>query len=388
VRQALDHGITDDPELTADLLPAAARSGVANSAVETGELDALSIFDQDQEFTTRIPAASVGAAPSILEPQNLAHNQPPRQTPPPVVAAEPRTYRAPRRSRRGLFLLIGVLAIALLVGIGAWQLGRYTTTPSVISFSQSAAKAKITGAGLKFKIGTPAYSEKYTKGAVMDTNPAPGDRVAKGGTVTVIMSLGPERHAVPVVRDKTLDEVQQLLQDASLSVGEIKQMYSESVPAGRVVTTDPVVGTLLRRDTAVDILVSRGPKPVTITDWTGKKLVDAKKALETAGFQVTVDQQFDDKIPKGTVISQSPNAGQGVQGDMITLVVSKGPELFAIPHVRGMRTNDARRTLEDAGFKVQVVRSDLYVGANYVVTVSPSEGTMVPKGTTVTITVF
>jgi serine/threonine-protein kinase len=277
---------------------------------------------------------------------------------------------------------------ALLVGIGAWQLGRYTTTPSVISLSQSAAKAKITKAGLKFKLGKAQYSEKYTKGAVMDTDPAPGDRVSKGGTVTVILSLGPERHAVPVVRGKSLEEVQQLIQDASLTVGDITQIYSGGVAEGLVVTTDPRAGTLLRPDSAIDIMVSKGPEPIAITDWTGKSAKQAQKHLTDDGFKVTLDEQFDDTVAKGKVISQTPNSGNGVKGDEITLVVSKGPELFAIPKVRGLRTNDAKRKLEDAGFKVEVVRSDLYVGANYVVKVSPGEGTKVPKGTTVTITVF
>jgi len=400
VRQALDHGVVDDPELVADLLPSGVgtpgRPGADDTGEVTGELvgvaifDPDEVFDQDRELTTPIPKSPPASEESrpVRPPQNLAHNQPPRPVPPPVVAAEPRTYTGPRRSRRGLFLLIGVLVTALLVGIGAWQLGRYTTTPSVISLSESAAKAKITKAGLEFKVGEPEYSEKYTKGAVMDTDPAPGDRVAKGGTVTVTLSLGPERHAVPTVRGKSLDEVQQLLADEHLSVGQIKQMYSEGVAEGLVVSTDPKAGTLLRRDSAVDVLVSKGPKPIAITDWTGKSAKQAEKALTDQGFQVTLDEQFDDTVAKGKVISQSPSSGNGVRGDEIVLVVSKGPELFAIPKVRGLRTNDARRKLEDAGFKVEVNRSDLYVGANYVVKVSPGEGTKVPKGTTVTLTVF
>jgi len=398
VRQALDHGVTDDPELTADLLPTAARSNLGadlGSDVEatgevtgevTGEIvapaDFDAVYDQNLEYTTPIPQVPTATA------ERSAVQPPQRPVPPPVVAEEPRRYSPPRRSRRGLFLLIGVLVVALLAGVGAWQLGRYTTTPSVISLSQAAAKEKITKAGLEFKLGKAQYSERYTKGAVMDTDPAPGDRVSKGGTVTVILSLGPERHAVPVTRNKTLDEVRQLLEDEKLAVGEIKQMYSESVAAGRVVTTDPVVGTLLKRDTAVDILVSRGPKPIKITDWTGKSAKKAKDSLTEQGFEVTVDEQFDDDIKKGTVISQSPNSGTGIKGDTVTLVVSKGPELFAIPKVRGLRTNEARRKLQDAGFEVKVNRSVLYVGSNIVVTVSPDEGTMVPKGTIVTITVF
>ncbi|MFL6171632.1 MAG: Stk1 family PASTA domain-containing Ser/Thr kinase, partial [Marmoricola sp.] len=246
VRQALDHGVVDDPELVADLMPGQVRAPARPSAEDTGEVtgeldDGLSIFgaedvfDQDRELTTKIPPASAATAVPPRPPQNLAHNQPPRPVPPPVVVEEPRRSQPPRRSRRGLFLLIGVLVTALLVGIGAWQLGRYTTTPSVISLDQAAAKAKIVKAGLKFELGKAEYSEKYTKGSVMDSDPAPGDKVSKGGTVTVILSLGPERHAVPMVRGKSLEDVQQMIADADLSLGDITQAYSDLVPAGRVV---------------------------------------------------------------------------------------------------------------------------------------------------------
>ena len=116
--------------------------------------------------------------------------------------------------------------------------------------------------------------------------------------------------------------------------------------------------------------------------------LDALRYLvEDEGFEVTTEEEFSDTVPKGRVISQSPNSGTGFRGDLITLVVSKGPELITIPQVKGHTTGAAKAELEALGFKVKVKKSFLYVGAGYVVGVSPGEGAAVPKGSTVELSV-
>jgi serine/threonine-protein kinase len=384
VRQALDHGVADDPELTADLLPAAGHSdGVAElDSVPTGEL--FIPRDPDFEVTTRV------AVPPMV-PTGRTAATPPRvpASPPPVVGGPDRPRPAPRRDRRGPVLLIGVLLVALLVGLGGWYFGvaRYTHTPAVINMTAAAAKAKVQKAGLTFKEGEPAYSETVAKGSVVRTDPGAGDRVRKGGTVTATISLGPERHAVPDVRGKSLDDAQAMLDSASLAFGRAVPRYSEKVAKGAVITTDPEPGTQLRRDTAVNLVVSRGPKPIDILDWTGKNGDRAVAALTKAGFKVDRTDQFSDAVPLGKVVSQSPSSGTGFKGDAIKLVVSKGPPLIEVPGVRGEKANDAKKELEDLGFVVQVVHNPLYFGGNYVVGTDPGEGTMLPRGSTVTLSV-
>jgi serine/threonine-protein kinase len=286
-------------------------------------------------------------------------------------------------------LLASVLAVAVLVGLGGWYLGvaRYTDTPAVINLSAAAAKAKVEKAGLTFKAGKQAYSETVAKGSVISTDPAAGARIRKDGTVTAVISLGPERHAVPDVRGKTLDEAQAALAAASLSFGQAIEKYSEKVPEGQVITTDPKPDTPLRRDTAVNVVVSKGPQPIKIPDWTGRNGDKAVKALSGLGFQVSRDDQYSDTVRAGRVISQSPSSGTGFRNDTIRLVVSKGPALVAVPHVNGMKVDDATKALEDLGFKVDVVQNPLYVGADYVVGSDPSEGSMAPRGSTVTLSI-
>ena len=394
VRHALDHGIADDPELTADLLPAPAKAELPLDTVSTGELfiprdpprqaqRAADVRDPDVEMTTRVGAPVVPATRTAAAPPRLPIS------PPPVVPEPDRPRPAPRRSRRGPVLLVALLVAALLVGLGGWYLGvaRYTHTPAVINLAEAAAKAKVRAAGLTFRTGKPTYSETVAKGSVISTDPGAGARIAKDGTVTAVISLGPERHAVPDVRGKSLDEAQALLAQASLAFGRAIERYSDKVPKDTVINTDPAPSTPLRRNAAVNVIVSKGQKPIEISDWTGRNGDKAVAALGGLGFEVARDDQFSDTVPEGRVISQSPSSGTGFKGDTISLVVSKGPALVQVPSLNGHKLDDARQQLEDLGFKVEVSHNPFYVGANYVVGSNPSAGSMAPRGSTVTLSI-
>ncbi|MET0999090.1 MAG: PASTA domain-containing protein, partial [Marmoricola sp.] len=270
-----------------------------------------------------------------------------------------------------------------------WYLGvaRYTSTPGVINLSEAAARAKLDDAGLSMKISKESYSETVAKGSVISTDPGPGDRVRKDGTVGAVVSLGPERHKVPDVRNKTLDEAQQALDEAKLEFGEAEERFDEKVPTGRVIGTDPAPATPLRRSTAVDVIVSKGPKPIRIPDYTGRPAAAVEKALEKLGFKVKSTEVNSDTVPSGRVVTQSPNTGTGQKGDVISLVVSKGPVMVTVPNVTGMGLEAATDRLESAGFAVTVRRASLYVGVQYVVATDPGGGSSAPKGSTVVVSI-
>jgi serine/threonine-protein kinase len=143
---------------------------------------------------------------------------------------------------------------------------------------------------------------------------------------------------------------------------------------------------MLKPGTTVDIELSKGPKPIKVTDWTGKDADEAEKALTKAGLTVERTESFSDDVPEGTVISQSPSSGTSFRGDDVELEVSKGPELVEVPRVRGMGESAAIKRLQEAGFEVEVERHQNYVGLHFVLTQSPGGGSA-PKGSTVTITI-
>jgi beta-lactam-binding protein with PASTA domain len=246
---------------------------------------------------------------------------------------------------------------------------------------------KLDHSGLDLKVKDQAYSETVRKGLVLSTDPNPGDRVRKNGTVGAVISLGPERHKVPDVRNKSLDDAQQALDESKLAYGDEVERYDEKIAKGRVISTDPIAGTSLQRNAAVDVVVSKGPRPIKIPDFTGKPADPAEQALKRRGFKVDTTQVNDDTVPKGRVVSQSPDSGTGQKDDVISLVVSKGPVMVEVPNVVGMGLDAAKEHLEAAGFVVAVRHSAMYIGVQYVVATDPSRGTSAPKGSTVTVSI-
>ena len=264
VRHALDHGVVDDQDLLDDLTPTTPVGGVRTP---TGELPAQIIDPQDVVS----PVARNG---DVYDQERDALVLPPGP-PPPTRTGPPAARRPqppPRRSRRGPVLLTLVVVLAVLAALGGWYFGiaRFTATPGVMNLTEAAARVKLEKAGLSLEVKDRAWSETVPKGRIVSTDPAPGDRVAKEGTVGAVVSRGPERHDVPQVRGKTLDDAQQALDGAKLAYGDAVNRFDEKIAKGRVISTDPKSGTALSRNTAVDVIVSQGPRPIPVPDLTGR----------------------------------------------------------------------------------------------------------------------
>jgi beta-lactam-binding protein with PASTA domain len=306
----------------------------------------------------------------------------PTRAPAPVPLAQPRG----RRRRGPLTVALAVLLVAAL-GAGAWWFGfaRYTSTPGVLGLTQRAAAARLQHAGLKVKVTSPAYSDTVAAGHVLRTEPAGGDRVLDGGTVTLTMSRGVEQYQLPDLAGKSLDQAQDAILGIKLSYGKAVGKWSDTVPKGQVIGTDPAAGATLRPGTSVDVLVSKGRQPVDVADWHGKDADRAEAALEKAGLKVESDSRYDDDVPAGRVISQSPAPGTLYKGDTVTLLVSRGPELVAVPSLRAWGVEAAKEKLESLGFEVETAHAAAYLGLGYVYSTDPGAGRKVPKGSTIVL---
>lgn len=393
VRHALDDGVLDDHELTEDLTPTVPVGaggprpapvpppiGVAPSADDVFDVAAYDDFRDAPPHSER----TLVVGETRPEPAPAPPAAPPRQ---PVPSTAPRPPA--KRGRRGWVAFLVVLLLAVGAAAAGWWygVGRFESTPNVVNMDQAAAKDKIEAAGLEFKISDTAYSETVDAGDVISTDPGPGDDVLKDGTVTAVVSRGPERHAVPDVEGLSLDDATARITGSSLTVGDVRREYNDDVAKGHVISFSPKVGTELRRDDEVSLLVSRGPVPIDVVDYTGQAADDAESALSDAGFDVNRVERYNDDVAAGVVVRQTPHRGTGFAGDTIKLVVSLGPHLVEVPDVMAAGTADATDELEAAGFNVDVEHSSLYVGLEYVVDQSPNGGEMAPFGSTVVITI-
>jgi serine/threonine-protein kinase len=294
--------------------------------------------------------------------------------------------RRRRRWRGWVGALIVVLLALAAVGLGFWlTVGRYTSVPGVVGMKADAAIAKLQDAGLKGTVGDSAFSATIPKGEVVTSNPAPGSRVKEGASVTLTVSKGPESIPVPSVVGQPLGQAEQQIRGAGLAVGKVTKAYSETVAKGSVISADPAPGKALRPNTPVDLTVSKGPAPIPVPNVVGKTEADARSILTSAGFRVSTSQDYSDSVPDGSVISQNPSSGAKPANTVIALVISKGPKLYPVPKVEGMKLEAAIKALEAAGFVPDVYNTP--GGPNVVIVQSPGPGTMAPHGETVTLTV-
>ena len=286
--------------------------------------------------------------------------------------------------------VVAALLVAALAGVAAWWFvagpGSPTVVPRVTNLTYAQAQGALQKAHLSGE-RVDAFDETIPKGVVISTDPGAGTELRRSQDVTVTVSRGPERYAVPAVVGASANEAQARLTATKLALGKTTEAYSEKVAQGLVISTDPKVGTSLKRGAKVDIVVSRGRQPVEVPDFTGKPADQAVKALTDAGLQVdATEQKNDDTVPKGSVISQTPSSGTLYRGDKVTLVVSKGPEVVKVPDVQGKQEADAVKILEDAGFQVKV---DRFMGGIFgtVRSQNPAAGSEQPKKTTITLVI-
>ncbi|MFJ8190369.1 Stk1 family PASTA domain-containing Ser/Thr kinase [Streptomyces sp. NPDC096094] len=195
---------------------------------------------------------------------------------------------------------------------------------------------------------------------------------------------------VPPLLSKTEAQARDRLEDSGLDAGTVRHAYSDTVERGKVISTDPGVGTRIRKNDSVSFTISDGPDTVKLPDVQGYKLDRARTLLKDEGLEPgMVTRTFSDEVPKGFVISTKPKTGTTVRaGSAVALVVSKGSPID-LPDVTGDDLADARAELTEAGLKVKVAEEQ--VNSEYdkgqVARQTPDAGSRAAEGDTVTLTV-
>jgi serine/threonine-protein kinase len=300
------------------------------------------------------------------------------------------SLRRHNRSRRGWIALVLVVLLAAGLSGGAWWQaagpGAYTSAPSLLTLSQTEAAAKARDLGFTMQVVGNEFSEQVTAEHVLSTDPAPNARIREGGTIRVVLSKGPERYAVPDLKNKPEAAAKKQLAAANLGVGEVRRAYDDEVKKGMVISTDPAPGTRLKKAEVVHLVVSRGVQPVAVPNVVGKTSEEAQGILAEVPLTAKLVEQHHDTVPAGVVISQKPAKGKAPKNSAVTLVVSKGPPPVPVPDVVGRHIDEARQILTAAGFQVRDF--NLPGGPDRVLDQSPNGGGQAPKGSQITISVF
>ena len=275
--------------------------------------------------------------------------RPPEQVPARAHAA---ALRRRRRTRWLIAILIVVLLAVSAAASGWWLAGRWSATPALVGMTQSAAEAAARDAGLVPQVRTE-HDDQVPTGQVTGSDPAAGTRQLRGSTVDVLVSIG--HPAVPSIAPGTGPETA----EAALTAADLKAVrgpkpvFDDSVPVGAVVRTDPAAGTSLTVDSPVTLVLSAGPAPVQVPDVVGKSAQDAETRLTAAGFAIGArTEAFDPNADAGVVLSTDPAAGvDAPRGSAVSVRVSNA---LTVPDVRRRPTDEARKSLQEAGFTVTV----------------------------------
>jgi serine/threonine protein kinase/beta-lactam-binding protein with PASTA domain len=193
--------------------------------------------------------------------------------------------------------------------------------------------------------------------------------------------------SAPALTSLRRDDAEQVAQRAGLDL-RVDEAYSESVPPGAVISTQPGPGAKIVDGGQIDAVVSRGPDRSPVPTVVGLSRAAATAALENARLGIgAVSQVWDEEVAAGTVVGAGVQAGARVKPDTaVSLTVSRGPRPVAVADWTGKDADDAVRALEKAGFAVEVRTGNSdRVAKDDVLAQTPSSGTG-GKGDTIQLT--
>lgn len=271
--------------------------------------------------------------------------------------------------------------MAVVVALAAAAAGTYfaelwggKSVPEVLGMGQQEAVSQLEQKAFGVEATTVPSDEPA--GTVIGCEPAAGSRVEEGSTVVLTVATP---RIIPEVKGLTQQEAADALAAEGFTALDYKEKKSNKAE-GTVLSIDPKAGEEAKADTPITLTVAI---PFTVPDVEGKSEVDAKKALEDEGYEVTTDWYVTEDIEEGTAVSTDPKAG--------TKLDSGSPVTLYIAHSRGTELRDltasilpgATLTKDGVTYQVQTVKSTNYRGdgeVNYTVTAKKYEVVALPFG--------
>ena len=196
-----------------------------------------------------------------------------------------------------------------------------TTVPSVVGQSQNAAQKALTKAHLRYNIQHEP-SETIAKGKATRTDPANGQSVGVGSTVTLYLSSGKPMVNVPNVIGESVSSARSQLNNAGFVVTTTNQTTT-SAPDGNVVDQTPAGNTKVAAGSTISLVVAKAPTTAQVPDVTGDTAQGATNQLKAAGFKVTQKTKPVTKQSKdGIVVAEQPSGGSTQnKGSTVTITV-------------------------------------------------------------------
>jgi len=284
--------------------------------------------------------------------------------------------------------------VTVYVSLGAEQFG----VPNLIGENVDIARTRITDQG--FTVGSITYesADDTDENIVINQSPPGGTSAAPGTAVNLVVSLGPEAIKVPDVSGKSSDTAILELARAGFTNIETLKEFSQDIPLGFVIETNPAAGEEVPKEATILLIVSEGPEAVTVPNLVGKTQAAAQSQMSDLGLVMVLSTETVEVAPDsglvGNIAQQNRDPGEVVEvGTSITVrlgVVAKVavPDLFQLSVEAAESAAGAQGLLLDISLVAPPVSTPNPTLDGKVATQNPAAGTTVNQGSIITIVLY
>lgn len=197
--------------------------------------------------------------------------------------------------------------------------------------------------------------------------------------------------SVPAVVGQTLDQATVSFSQLGLTFEPIEE-FSEEVPAGVIISTQPEVGARARVGNPVKLFISKGPERYIIPqDIAGKSTGEVEKILKDLNLVIAGSEEiYSADIEIGKVASTNPAPGASLKRDTPVIIqISKGPEPIDLPNIVGALLTDVAPLMLTLDLTIEVSEEvyDEVAPVGTILSTDPVAGTKVAKGSVIKVKV-
>ncbi|ARD49255.1 Stk1 family PASTA domain-containing Ser/Thr kinase [Sporosarcina sp. P33] len=207
----------------------------------------------------------------------------------------------------------------------------------------------------------------------------------------LFMMMKPKEIIVPKVVGEEELAATEILEKEGFVIDERFEETSDEFDAGKVTKTVPEAGKKRKEGDGVKLFISTGKDTMKLSDYTGRNFEATKRFLEGYGFKLIEPVEVYSEEPKGTIISQQPEADQPVipEDTKLIFTVSKGKELHSLNDLSGMSAKQLEDYAKRSGLKIHIVSEEYSdtVTKGHVVSQKPAKGEKLEKGERVDVVV-
>ena len=296
-----------------------------------------------------------------------------------------------RRHKR--FVIIGAVVALLIAGGISYRVFVKSshTVPAFTEMNEGEARNLMVPFQWTIVV-TAERSDDVSAGNVIRTEPASGESLEEGKTLTLVISQGPSLAELPDLVGKTMQEAVDALTALELVPAQ-KDSASEDVVAGSVISwlvpeqPSLIPGDKVLRGTAIDVLVSTGPAPREMPSLIGMTLEQAQTVMNDLRLVlVETPAAKSNAAAEGLIGAQSVAPGTQIARDsQVAYAISLGPDLVEMPRIIGNSFATVEPRLLEAGFVVGKVtgKPNYKLRKAFVGDKAVTNGDQVPRGATI-----